>query len=225
MFENADIVVKAVMIGLAFASIVTWTIFLAKGAVLIFERRRAIREHLIVTHAADLEETIVTLNSSKGVVALLARSFVDERKKSRGLPTDGVLTRADTNAQRLSTRQARRIGSGIGFLATIGATAPFVGLFGTVWGIMDSFIGISKSHATNLAIVAPGIAEALLATACGLVAAIPAVMIYNLFARAIADFKAQVADSIALLNIRLSRELDRKDALASNAIHIQEADV
>jgi biopolymer transport protein ExbB len=80
---------------------------------------------------------------------------------------------------------------GTGVLATIGATAPFVGLFGTVWGIMNSFIGISKSHTTNLAVVAPGIAEALLATAFGLAAAIPAVVIYNVFARSIAGYRAR----------------------------------
>ena len=79
---------------------------------------------------------------------------------------------------------------GTGILATIGATAPFVGLFGTVWGIMNSFIGISKPHTTNLAVVAPGIAEALLATALGLVAAIPAVVIYNMFSRSIAGYRA-----------------------------------
>ena len=82
-------------------------------------------------------------------------------------------------------------------LATIGATAPFVGLFGTVWGIMNSFIGISKSHTTNLAVVAPGIAEALLATAFGLAAAIPAVVIYNVFARSIAGYRAMLGDASA----------------------------
>src|SRR3546814_1624005 len=84
---------------------------------------------------------------------------------------------------------------GTGLLATIGATAPFVGLFGTVWGIMNSFIGIAASKTTNLAVVAPGIAEALLATALGLVAAIPAVVIYNHFSRQIGAYRAQVADT------------------------------
>ena len=98
---------------------------------------------------------------------------------------------------------------GTGVLATIGATAPFVGLFGTVWGIMNSFIGISKSQTTNLAVVAPGIAEALLATAFGLVAAIPAVIIYNHFTRSIAGYKSLVADASALVMRLLSRDLDR----------------
>jgi biopolymer transport protein ExbB len=98
---------------------------------------------------------------------------------------------------------------GTGVLATIGATAPFVGLFGTVWGIMNSFIGISKSHTTNLAVVAPGIAEALLATALGLVAAIPAVVIYNHFARRIAAYRALVADTSAAVMRVVSRDLSR----------------
>ena len=95
-------------------------------------------------------------------------------------------------------------------LATIGSTAPFVGLFGTVWGIMNSFIGISKSHTTNLAVVAPGIAEALLATALGLAAAIPAVVIYNIFARSIAGYRALLGDAAAEVLRLVSRDLGRQ---------------
>ncbi len=106
------------------------------------------------------------------------------------------------------------MGRGVGILATIGATAPFVGLFGTVWGIMNAFIGISHSQTTNLAVVAPGIAEALLATAVGLIAAIPAVVIYNLFARITAGHKALLADAVAQTMRLLSRDLDRAGARA-----------
>ena len=98
--------------------------------------------------------------------------------------------------------------SGTGILANIGSTAPFVGLFGTVWGIMNSFISISESNTTNLAVVAPGIAEALLATAIGLVAAIPAVIFYNLIARALGGYKVMLADAAALVERTLSRDLD-----------------
>jgi biopolymer transport protein ExbB len=98
---------------------------------------------------------------------------------------------------------------GTGVLATIGSTAPFVGLFGTVWGIMNSFIGISEAQTTNLAIVAPGIAEALLATAIGLVAAIPAVIIYNQFARSISGYKALIGEASAEVMRLVSRDLDR----------------
>ena len=106
----------------------------------------------------------------------------------------------------------RKISRGTGVLATIGSTAPFVGLFGTVWGIMDSFIGISKAHTTNLAVVAPGIAEALLATALGLVAAIPAVMIYNVLARSTAHYRALIGDASAQVMKLVSRDLDRAQA-------------
>src|SRR5262249_60286500 len=99
--------------------------------------------------------------------------------------------------ERIGAAFGRRIPRATGVLATIGATAPFVGLAGTVWGIMNSFIGISKSHTTNLAVVAPGIAEALLATAFGLAAAIPAVGIYNVFARSIAGYRAGLGDAAA----------------------------
>src|SRR5208282_1650595 len=98
----------------------------------------------------------------------------------------------------------RKISRGTGVLATIGSTAPFVGLFGTVWGIMNSFVGISQSHTTNLAVVAPGIAQALLATAIGLVAAIPAVVIYNVFARSIAGYRALLADASSEILQRVS---------------------
>ena len=103
---------------------------------------------------------------------------------------DGIKERIASRLERIEAAAARRITRGTGVLATIGATAPFVGLFGTVWGIMNSFIGISKSQTTNLAVVAPGIAEALLATALGLAAAIPAVVIYNMFSRSIAAYRA-----------------------------------
>jgi biopolymer transport protein ExbB len=97
----------------------------------------------------------------------------------------------------------------MGILATIGSTAPFVGLFGTVWGIMNSFIGISKAQTTNLAVVAPGIAEALLATAIGLAAAIPAVIIYNHFSRATKAYLELVGRAAGVIGRLLSRELDR----------------
>ena len=103
---------------------------------------------------------------------------------------DGLKERIAWQLERLELAISRRLARGTGVLATIGSTAPFVGLFGTVWGIMNSFIGISNAHTTNLAVVAPGIAQALLATALGLIAAIPAVMIYNVLARQTAQYRA-----------------------------------
>jgi biopolymer transport protein ExbB len=107
---------------------------------------------------------------------------------------------------------------GTGVLATIGSTAPFVGLFGTVWGIMNAFIGISQAQTTNLAVVAPGIAEALLATAMGLVAAIPAVVIYNVFARSIAGYRQILADASAGVERLVSRDLDFRTVAPATAL-------
>jgi biopolymer transport protein ExbB len=128
------------------------------------------------------------------------------------IESSGVKERAATSFAEITRTEARAVRRGMGALATIGATAPFVGLFGTVWGIMNSFIGISKSQTTNLAVVAPGIAEALLATAIGLVAAIPAVIIYNHFSRATRvhlDLVGRASGAVARL---LSRDLDRAGA-------------
>ena len=109
---------------------------------------------------------------------------------------------------------------GTGVLATIGSTAPFVGLFGTVWGIMNSFIGISEAQTTNLAVVAPGIAEALLATAIGLVAAIPAVVIYNFFARAITGYRLRLNETAASVERLVSRDLDHLPTERSSQPHM-----
>ena len=133
------------------------------------------------------------------------------------LRADGLKERIAWQSERIEMAAGRKISRGTGILATIGATAPFVGLFGTVWGIMDSFIGISKAHTTNLAVVAPGIAEALLATALGLVAAIPAVMIYNVLARSTAHYRALIGDASALVMNLASRDLDRTKSPLSYA--------
>jgi biopolymer transport protein ExbB len=120
----------------------------------------------------------------------------------------GIKERVSSALSRIETHAGRRMSRGTGALATIGSTAPFVGLFGTVWGIMNSFISISESQTTNLAVVAPGIAEALLATAIGLVAAIPAVVIYNVFARSITGYRHLLADAAAGVERLVSRDLD-----------------
>ena len=123
---------------------------------------------------------------------------------------EGVKERIAARLARIEAAAGRRLMRGTGMLATIGATAPFVGLFGTVWGIMNAFIGISEAQTTNLAVVAPGIAEALLATALGLVAAIPAVVIYNMLARASGGYRALLADAASEVLRLASRDLDRR---------------
>ncbi|NDV87610.1 tonB-system energizer ExbB [Aurantimonas aggregata] len=226
MFLAADWVVKAVMIGLAFASLVTWTIFVAKGIEIAFAKRRASADVRRLERAPDLVGAIGDERSARrwrSPVGLLAKSAEAERARSAGLSDDGVKERAQVALSRIESRGARSINRGTGVLATIGSTAPFVGLFGTVWGIMNSFIGISEANTTNLAVVAPGIAEALLATAIGLVAAIPAVIIYNVFARSIAGYRAILSDGSAVVLQHLSRELDQDRAGARRAARLAEA--
>jgi biopolymer transport protein ExbB len=211
MFLSADILVKAVMIGLAFASLGTWTIFLAKTLELFIARRRVATALKRIEPAASLSQAHSLLDARQSVLADFVAAAAKEMQLSRGVLSDpaGVKERAATSFAELTRTEARRIRLGMGSLATIGATAPFVGLFGTVWGIMNSFIGISKSQTTNLAVVAPGIAEALLATAIGLVAAIPAVIIYNHFSRATRGYLDLVGRASGAVARLLSRDLDR----------------
>jgi biopolymer transport protein ExbB len=222
MFLNADIVVKVVMIGLAFASLVTWTVWLAKGLELVWAKRRARAATRKLRQAKSLRAAARDLQSGwtrKGPVADLVEEATIEERLSEGLSADGVKERLAIELSRIEARAGRGMAHGTGLLATIGATAPFVGLFGTVWGIMNAFIGISKSHTTNLAVVAPGIAEALLATAIGLVAAIPAVVVYNLFARSIAGYRALLSDASATVLRHVSRDLEKR----RNGIEIPDA--
>src|SRR4051794_26303807 len=184
MFKSADVVVKAVMIGLAFASLVTWTIFIAKMLELTVVQRKVRSALIKIADARSLAEAQFALGAKGSVLASFLAAAMREARLSAGISSDaGIKERAASSFAEIVRAEARRVRLGMGLLATIGATSPFVGLFGTVWGIMNSFIGISKSQTTNLAVVAPGIAEALLATAIGLVAAIPAVIIYNHFSR------------------------------------------
>jgi biopolymer transport protein ExbB len=186
MFMGADLVVKAVMLGLAFASLVTWTIFVGKLIEVSIARRRVNAALRTVAQARSLSDAAAALSSDRSVTRAFVSGAISEARLSANLDNhDGVKERVASLFGEIMRAEARRIRLGMGLLATIGATSPFVGLFGTVWGIMNSFIGISKSQTTNLAVVAPGIAEALLATAIGLVAAIPAVMAYNYFLRRI----------------------------------------
>ncbi|HET6322490.1 MAG TPA: tonB-system energizer ExbB [Hyphomicrobium sp.] len=210
MFLQADLVVKSVMVGLILASIITWTVWLAKSLELMASRFRLRRGLRKLAEANSISEAMTLVDAKRGAVPAMLRAALAETRASWDVADKyAIKDRIKARLERVELAAGRDISRGTGLLATIGSTAPFVGLFGTVWGIMNSFIGISESQTTNLAIVAPGIAEALLATAFGLVAAIPAVMIYNHFARSIAGYKALVGDaSVAVLCI-VSRDFDR----------------
>jgi biopolymer transport protein ExbB len=209
MFMAADIVVKAVMVGLVFASVLTWTIWFAKAIELLAARRR-LKKAIEALGAARTWSDVRDLQGGNDAAsALIGAADTELRQSADALSPDGVKERIASRLERLEAAAGRQMIRGTGILATIGATAPFVGLFGTVWGIMNAFIGISKSHTTNLAVVAPGIAEALLATALGLVAAIPAVVMYNMFSRWIAGYRALHGDASAEILRLISRDLDR----------------
>ncbi len=200
MFVSADILVKAVMIGLAFASLVTWTIFIAKMIELSLIQRKLHAALGAISDARSLAEAQFALGAKGNALSSLLAAAMREARLSAGISSDaGIKERAASSFAEIVRAEARRIRLGMGVLATIGATSPFVGLFGTVWGIMNSFIGISKSQTTNLAVVAPG----------SLAAAIPAVIIYNHFTRMTKGYLELVGRSSGAAARLLSRDLDR----------------
>jgi len=217
MFLSADVIVQTVMVGLALASVATWSLWLVKVVELRRARQRVRHVATTLDQTASLADAVKRLEQIPGAEAHLARAAMAEARLSAGIAGEGLKERVASRLSRIEAAAGRHLAKGTGLLATIGAVAPFVGLFGTVWGIMNSFIGISRSQTTNLAVVAPGIAEALLATALGLVAAIPAVVIYNVFARAISGYKAELADASAAVQRTVSRDLDRRGLPLSQA--------
>ena len=216
IFLSADNFVKGVMLLLGFASVAAWTIALAKGVELSLGARKLTGQIQTLARATTINEIVAALKDQGGLEAA-AFEAKSEMEASVNLDASGVKERVASRLERAEAQFGRRLARAIGVLATTGATAPFVGLFGTVWGVMNSFIGISKQHTTNLAVVAPGIAEALLATALGLAAAIPAVVFYNMLARAIIGCRARYADGAAAILRLASRDLDRAQAAHASA--------
>lgn len=214
MFMQSHIVVKAVMIFLALLSLLTWAAFAEK--IIVFRRARAANQKFLadfrrVTQGNELPGGNDA--SAMGRMWLAAREEIDYfRKTHTAMPTpyqaDRLLQRIALAAGIVQERELSRLGSMMGVLATIGSTSPFIGLFGTVWGILNSFAHIAVSKSTNLSVVAPGIAEALLATAIGLFAAIPAVMIYNKFTRDINGFVGALDNFTAEMVATVSRKFD-----------------
>lgn len=213
MFLGADAVVKTVMGALALASLASWTIFGAKMLEL-----RAANAHIAETiealgRTARLAEAAQALGVDHGPGRAMLEAVAREIELSGEVFERAALEeRVSSRLARIEASVASRISAGVGLVGTVGSISPFIGLFGTVWGIMNSFVGIAKSQTTNLAVVAPGIAEALFATALGLVAAIPAVVLYNRLVRAIGLHRNAVADAGAAVRRILSRELDRGNA-------------
>ncbi|MEG6507463.1 protein TolQ [Methyloligella sp. 2.7D] len=213
LFWNAHIIVKLVMIGLVLASVWSWAIIIEKFFLFARTRRETDRFEQVFWSGQSLDELYQALSQRRNV-SLAAMFVAAMREWKRSLeqssrPTAGVQLRIDKVMDVTISREVERLESRLSFLATVGSTAPFVGLFGTVWGIMTAFQSIAASKNTNLAVVAPGIAEALFATALGLLAAIPAVIFYNKFNTDVARLAARMdgfADEFAAI---LSRQIER----------------
>ncbi|AWH54933.1 tonB-system energizer ExbB [Stenotrophomonas sp. ESTM1D_MKCIP4_1] len=212
MYQQADLLVKAVMLGLLLASLSTWTVLLARSVQLHRQLWRQGNDVLRLSLPRGLREAMGDQDAPRqGAAARMLEAARAELRASDDALHDGegVKERLAWQLQRIEADEGRQLVLGTGLLATVGAVAPFVGLFGTVWGIMNAFIGIARSQASSLAVVAPGIAEALLATALGLVAAIPAVVAYNHLARRANRGRAQLADMTAAVMRLVSRDLSR----------------
>jgi biopolymer transport protein ExbB len=210
MFVNAHIVVQIVMTGLALASVATWTVAIAKTVELRRAHRRLSEATAILGEVRSLAEASARIGGGDGVEAALIAAAMREAQLSAGVCGHGLKERVATRLERIEAAAGRRMAAGTGVLASIGSTAPFVGLFGTVWGIMNSFIGIARAHTTNLAVVAPGIAEALFATALGLVAAIPAVIAYNKLSTDIDRYAKRLEIFSGEFSAIVSRQLDER---------------
>ncbi|MDN3681205.1 tonB-system energizer ExbB [Vibrio tapetis subsp. quintayensis] len=212
MYRAADWVVKSVMILLLLASVLSWALFVSKQIQVSLACKHAARLLRELIASENLKEGKQRSFDKKGGGLALIDSALHELELSAmgAASNDGIKERVQISLERTQASLNSKMTSGTGILATIGSVGPFVGLFGTVWGIMNAFIGIAKTQSTTLDVVAPGIAEALLATAIGLVAAIPAVIMYNHFTRAIGRYRAYLADINAALLVLVSRDLDRK---------------
>lgn len=219
MFMGATLVVQVVMAGLLLASIFSWTLLLIK----MFEFGGLNRKTDSFLEAfrgartiADMRRVATSDEFDGNPLADMAAAATEEIELSRqaglsvtGEHRDSALLRAQNAVAAVQAGLAKRLSGGQQFLASVGSTGPFVGLFGTVYGIMNSFIGIAESNTTNLAVVAPGIAEALLATGIGLFAAIPAVIFYNYFNTRISAYGTRSDGFSAELINAVSRQLDK----------------
>ena len=221
MFEAAHPIVQAVIISLVLASVATWTVWLIKTVEIRWAKKRVAHIRSVLRGARTLDEAVLGLSDQDGPERVLVHAAMTEvRLSAEGVGDNGqgLKERISSQLERLEMVAGRRMTKGMGVLATIGSVSPFVGLFGTVWGIMNSFVGIARAQTTNLAVVAPGIAEALLATAIGLAAAIPAVVIYNHFTRSIGGYRLELGNASADISRIVSRDLDRRVPPLSKAL-------
>jgi biopolymer transport protein TolQ len=215
LFLQAHIVVKIVMLGLVFASVWCWAIILEKYFTVGRARQATERFEQQFWSGQSLDDLYTALNA-KGTVGMgtLFIAAMREWKRSQESAVragfQGVQKRIEKVMDVQLQKELARLEARLLFLATIGSAGPFIGLFGTVWGIMNSFRAIAVSKNTNLAVVAPGLAEALFATALGLLAAIPATIFYNKFANDIARIGARWENFADEFSAIISRQLDER---------------
>jgi len=219
MFMDSDPVVKVIMIGLALASVLSWTILVTK--ILEFNSLNKVSDGFVESFRGaksinDMSRIALSEEFDGNPLADMAAAAAQEIELSRqaglqiaGEHRDTTIDRAAHAVSAVQASLARRLSGGMQYLASVGSNGPFIGLFGTVYGIMNSFIGIANTNTTNLAVVAPGIAEALLATGLGLFAAIPSVIFYNYFQTRISAFGARSEGFVAELMNAISRQLDK----------------
>ncbi len=219
MFIDATPVVKTVMIGLLLASVFTWTLLVIKfiefgslnkstnNFLEAFRGARSISDINRISTSEEFEGNPMAdmAAAASGEVELSRQAGLQVAGEHRGSTID----RANAAVAAVQAGLGKRMSGGMQFLASVGSSGPFIGLFGTVYGIMNSFIGIANSNTTNLAVVAPGIAEALLATGIGLFAAIPAVIFYNYFQTRISSYGSRTEGFVAELMNAISRQLDK----------------
>ena len=219
MFLEANWVVKIVMLGLMLASVFSWTLLVTKllefGS-LNRKSDRFVEAFRGAKSVSDMGRIALSDEFEGNPLADMAAAAASEVELSRqaglavtGAHRDTTIMRAQTAVSAVQSSLSKRLSSGMQFLASVGSGGPFIGLFGTVYGIMNSFIGIAESNTTNLAVVAPGIAEALLATGIGLFAAIPAVIFYNYFQTRISSYGVRSDGFNAELMNNISRQLDK----------------
>ena len=219
MFMDADPVVKVIMIGLALASVLSWTILVTK--ILEFNALNKVSDGFVESFRGaksinDMSRIALSEEYDGNPLADMAAAAAQEIELSRqaglsitGEHRDTTIDRAAHAVSAVQAALARRLSGGMQYLASVGSNGPFIGLFGTVYGIMNSFIGIANTNTTNLAVVAPGIAEALLATGLGLFCAIPSVIFYNYFQTRISTYGARSEGFVAELMNAISRQLDK----------------
>lgn len=226
LFLQADIVVKVVMVALIFASVWSWAIIISKRGLLARLNKRANKFEDSFWSGEPLDKIYARVKKSKEDPLLRTFSAgMDEWKAGivGGMPSNEILQaslkqRVERSMSVAIGREINHLESGMTFLASVASSAPFIGLFGTVWGIMNSFTAIAQSNNTSLAVVAPGIAEALFATAIGLVAAIPAAIAYNVLSNKINRYADRLEAFMEEFSAILSRHLDAQDLSAKKKV-------